>query len=143
MTESPAGAAEHEGGTGQAVERAPAVEALETLDAARLAELREIEVNGAPGLVAALFDAFFPQAAADVATLASAAETEDSGLVGRASHRLRGAAGTLGAERLAEAGAALEAAASAGEVSRYPALFERVRSELAVVRSTVDAWAER
>ena len=114
----------------------------EIIDRERLAELRELEADSMPGLVASLFDSFLARAPADLDSLAGAAARGDSAVLCDVCHRLRGTTLTLGANAVAQACAALESAASAGQRVRYPALLERLRLEYARVAAHVDCWGE-
>lgn len=111
------------------------------IDHDRLAELRELEAESAPGLVAALFHSFLSRAPEDLGSLARAAERGDATVMGDVCHRLRGTMLTIGATAAAEACAALESAAAAGRPDLYPVLVERLRLECARVSAAVDAWS--
>ncbi len=112
------------------------------IDTARLAELRELEADSAPGLVASVFRSFLDRAPADLDSLARAAERADTTVLCDVTHRLKGTTLTLGAGAASEACSALERAAHDGRALLYPSLVERLRVECARVAAVVDAWSE-
>ncbi len=116
---------------------------VRVIDRDRLDELRELEADSAPGLVAALFNSFLTGVEADLDSLARAAERGDATVLCDVCHRLKGAALTLGADAASEACAALESAAAAGQAGLYPALLERLRLECARVAADVDGWGRQ
>ena len=113
---------------------------VRVIDRDRLEELRELEADSAPGLVATLFNSFLTGVQADLDSLARAAERGDATVLCDVCHRLKGTTLTLGADAASEACAALESAASAGRVGLYPALLERLRLECARVAADVGDW---
>ena len=124
------------------MEEAPAAEAEragDVLDSTSLHELRQLEVDGAEGLVAQLFGSFLNQAGTELAALRSALRSGDVALTGDVSHRLRGTAATLGATGVVRVCEDLEAAAASDHLALYGSLLERLESELVRVARVVDA----
>lgn len=132
-----------------ATHRSEAPSALEpasgipVIDRGRLAELRELEADSAPGLVSTLFHTFLTQVPADLDSLVCAIERGDATVLGDVCHRLKGTTLTLGANAVAEACAALESAAAAGRLDLCPALVERLGLECGRVAADVGAWSDR
>ena len=116
---------------------------VRVIDRDRLDELRELEADSAPGLVATLFHSFLTAVQADLDSLARAVERGDATVLCDVCHRLKGTTLTLGAGAASEACAALESAASAGRVGLYPALLAQLKLECARVAADVDGWAEQ
>ncbi len=113
------------------------------IDRDRLAELRELEADSAPGLVSTLFQTFLTQVPADLDSLTRAIERGDATVVCDVCHRLKGTTLTLGANAVAEACAALESAGAAGRLDLCPALVERLRLECGRVAADVGAWSDQ
>lgn len=111
----------------------------DALDSARLDELRQLEVHGAEGLLAKLFETFLTDAGAGVGALRSALEAGDVTAAGYVCHRLKGTAATLGATEVVHVCMELEAAISSGGLQLYPSLLERLESELVRVARAADA----
>ena len=106
----------------------------DAVDAARLAELRDLDPDDGAALVARLLDDFLAQGASAVATLAAGLEAGDAGTVGDVAHSLKGAARNLGAVEVGRLTADVEAAAradrladAAAPLAGLPAALERVR----------------
>lgn len=110
----------------------------DVIDPVRLSALRELESEGSPGVVDALFRSFLNQAEADLTALASEHGPGDATAVSLVCHRLRGTAATLGVLGVVRVCEELEAAAGRGGPS--PELLGRLESELFRVASTVRAW---
>ena len=113
------------------------------IDRDRLDELRELEEDSAPGLVAKLYHSFLAGVRADLDSLARATEHGDATTLCDVCHRLKGTTLTLGATAASDACAALEDAASAGRVGLYPGLLERLRLECSRVAAEVNGWSEQ
>ncbi|MGH9264500.1 MAG: Hpt domain-containing protein [Acidimicrobiales bacterium] len=108
------------------------------IDPVRLSALRELESEGSPGVVDALFRSFLNQAGGDLTALASEDGAGDANAVRIVCHRLRGTAATLGVLGVVRVCEELEAAAGRGRPP--PELLGRLESELSRVAATVRAW---
>ena len=70
-------------------------------------------------------------------------EAGDAALVCRSAHTLKGAAATVGADRLRDVAMEIERAGKAGDLARVAGLVSRLEAELERVKTTVDqlVWA--
>jgi two-component system sensor histidine kinase/response regulator len=118
--------------------------AAEVLDPDRLAELGQLDATGnGSGLVGRLVDAFLARGPADLAELRSAIQRGDATAVDHVTHRLKGAAGTLGSTGMVEVCQELEALARAGRLPPADDLLWRVELEFDRVTSVLDAVVPR
>jgi signal transduction histidine kinase/HPt (histidine-containing phosphotransfer) domain-containing protein len=118
-----------EGGSLAAPDASEPVEEL--LDHEVVADLREEFADaGAPGRLVALIDSFLGNAAVGVEKLRAAAPAGDLDAVRAAAHRLKGTAANLGAARLCELAAAIEADPATADVDALAAALEATRPVL-------------
>ena len=101
------------------------------LDAEQIDTLREVAAaTGNGNLMRNLVDVFTTEAASRLAKLRDAAERADALALEGVAHALRGSSSTMGAVRLAEACAVLEAAGRGGHLDGVAAQLQRLESEL-------------
>ncbi len=110
------------------------------LDPEVLAGLREL---GGAEMVAELAEMFYKDASSHLASLREAIEGDDSQLVHRSAHTLKGSSGNMGAKRMAALCAELESVSASGDLARAPELLERLEEEFGRVRPTLEALLAR
>ncbi|WP_240125679.1 ATP-binding protein [Thermomonas alba] len=101
-----------------------ATAAAQVLDAAVLAELG----GNDPDAVRAILQDFLATTGDDLRALERLHEAGDLSALTRQAHKIKGAAALVGAQRLAAAAAALEAAGRSGDAARLPTLIADLRS---------------
>jgi PAS domain S-box-containing protein len=123
------------------------IEVVPTLDAQALSKLRELE-SEVPGLVGDVVSTFFAEAPGRLERLRACAAAGDLRALEAAAHGLRGSAGAVGARRLAELCARIEAGASRGTiqgclpiVAILPEEYRRLRGALQDAVTPGDAQA--
>ena len=104
------------------------------LDRDVLEDLRELTPDGS--LLVQIADTFVSTAPEHVAELRAAVATADADLVRQAAHRLRGAAGALGAVKVARLCTRLEEMSVQGRLDGAPAVASAI--ETALGRATAD-----
>jgi HPt (histidine-containing phosphotransfer) domain-containing protein len=95
-----------------------------------VAELRELmgQVGNQP--LQQLNDVFVQSSRNHVVGMRAALGTGDAERLGREAHRLRGASGSVGAQRVARVCAAIEERARADDLAQVDALLEQLEHEL-------------
>jgi HPt (histidine-containing phosphotransfer) domain-containing protein len=101
------------------------------LDSTILDKLRKLEAAAGPGLVRQVIDLFLRPLDEKVARLRALCSAADAHAVEAGAHALKGVAAQVGAARVADACAALEEAARAGDLSGAAALLERLEAAAA------------
>ena len=91
-------------------------ELKEVLDVSILAEIRSLEADGEPNLLAELIDAYQVNSGNLMDQISSSLSTGDRNLLKKAAHNLKGSSGNLGAYRLAEMCGKLEVLAEKGKM---------------------------
>ncbi len=99
------------------------------VDSHVLAQLRALQVDGEPDLLAELIDAFREDVPRELATLGVAVQRGDAEAVVRAAHLLKGIAGNLGAMPLAGLCGELESIGRNRTTAGAPALLARIEEE--------------
>lgn len=107
------------------------------LDTAMLDKLRKLEAVAGKGLVRQVIDLFLQPLDEKVARLRALCSAGDGRGVESAAHALTGVAAQVGAARVAEASAALEDAARAGDLSGSAALLEGLEAAAASARKAL------
>ena len=95
-----------------------------------------LELGGAE-MLSELSEIFFADAKSVLTVIREAVEDGEAPTVARAAHTLKGSSGNMGALRMARICAELEAAGSAGDLSRAPALVVRLDAEFKRVRQAL------
>jgi signal transduction histidine kinase/DNA-binding response OmpR family regulator len=113
--------------------------APEPIDRDKLVQLRKLEEESSPGLVAKLIDVFLRTAAADVAAMRQAVDRGDRPALRDAGHHLKGSCGNLGADRLVALSDQLEMAAPEAPAAALADLVRRIGDELGAVRVALEA----
>jgi len=103
---------------------APSASALASLDPARVAELREL---GEP-VLASLAAAFREQGPSDAGQVLGAVEAGDAQALRGSAHKLKGSALAIGATRLGQTCARLEAMGQAGTLDEVPELAQGLQA---------------
>jgi two-component system sensor histidine kinase/response regulator len=112
----------------------------EPLDEVVLAGLREL---GDAELLSELSTMFLDDASSRLAALREAVEEGDARAVERVAHTLKGAAGNMGAPRMAAICAELENVGASGDLERAAELLGRLEEEFGRVRPALEAEAAR
>jgi HPt (histidine-containing phosphotransfer) domain-containing protein len=106
-----------------------------------LDQLLSIDEKG--DLLAEVIDTFLRIAPVRLNTLEKAARKKDAVALERTAHNFLGSCGNLGARRMAETCAELEAAARAGAPEGAAGLVERLRAEFAEVKTALASRKEQ
>jgi HPt (histidine-containing phosphotransfer) domain-containing protein len=109
------------------------------LDPARLAELRDPDPAGYEPPIADLARSFLSQGAAMLQRLADAVRADDAGTAEHEARALKGAAGNLGAARLADLAADLESMARRGRLEGAREILRGMEDEFGHVRRELAA----
>ena len=96
--------------------------------------------DGDAGFFAEMLREFLGYASKELENLERSLGTNDCKTVETEAHGLKGAAGNLGARRIAELSLDLELAGRTGELSGASATLENLRAELKRMREYVDKW---
>jgi len=123
------------------VPAAPASGDTPVLDGDRIQMLRGIGAPDGLGLLPSLSVGFVQDGATRLAAMRSATGSDRGHVLAEAAHSLRGSAATVGAVRVAQLCADLEAVAltgTAADASRVDALLDRLAVELAAAGSALD-----
>ncbi|HEV8335786.1 MAG TPA: response regulator [Candidatus Polarisedimenticolia bacterium] len=107
------------------------------LDVAIWDELREAGTADEDGFLRLLVGKFLEEAPACLAALSEASAGGDAAALGRAAHRLKGAAATLGATRMASMSMELEKLGRAGSVTGSQGWITLLEAELGRVRKAL------
>jgi HPt (histidine-containing phosphotransfer) domain-containing protein len=99
------------------------------LDQAAIANIRALERQGAPGLLATVVDLYLADAPKLIQQMHAALGTSDASAINRAAHTLKSSSANLGAHRLAEICKALEACARQGDIEPAAALLRELQPE--------------
>jgi HPt (histidine-containing phosphotransfer) domain-containing protein len=111
-----------------------------TLDPDVVAGLREL---GGSEMLSELAQMFFDDASSSLAALREAVEGDDARSVERVAHTLKGSSASMGAARMAEICSELQEAGASGDLSRAPALLERLEEEFGRARPALESEVER
>ncbi len=106
------------------------------LDEAVIAELEGLEGDVLPGLLSL----YFEEASAQIPELREAVGRGEAATIAAVAHKLKGASRTLGAARVSQIAAELQATAKAGDLSPADELLDRLHSGL---EETRDAYRDR
>jgi PAS domain S-box-containing protein len=104
-------------------------EASRLLDMTILAELRQLEQDGEPGLLRELLEVFQAQVPEEVACLRAAVEAGDTSALKSVAHRLKGTAATVGARAVALRCRDLEIMGRSGAVNGALELLQQLEDE--------------
>ncbi|HEV8377185.1 MAG TPA: response regulator [Candidatus Polarisedimenticolia bacterium] len=129
------------GAKGRSLRRPAAREA--SLDAGVLSDLREAGGEEEDGFLRMLVGKFLEEAPACIACLSEASNSADAPALGKAAHRLKGAAATLGARRLAAICLEMETLGRGGSTRGSQELIARLEAELRRVRKALAKELER
>ncbi len=125
------------GGSGGSADVATSPAGL--LDAARLEDLRSLQQDGEPDMLAALVEAFLEQARHEVAELKIALSGNDPAAVAALAHSLKGSSANIGAERMGARCGELEARARSGGLGGGDEAAGWLEAELERVRLAFEA----
>jgi HPt (histidine-containing phosphotransfer) domain-containing protein len=117
----------------------PEARLVQTAIERRLDELRGPDPAEDGEFLSELINLFLTEAPAFLAALAAAVEGDDAATVEERAHSLKGAAGNLGAARLAALCGELEAAGRGHRLDSAGPLIGRLQAELDQVRNALDA----
>ena len=132
----------------RAVEEAPEPERVTgpsgaTLDPGVLEELRSLEVEGQPSLLAELIEEFLPDAARRVGEIRDAIDASDLERVRDEAHALKSSSAHVGARQLSQLAAALEARAREDALDRARVLAEELAETHAAAAKALEEIASR
>jgi len=108
------------------------------LDPARIEHLRSLQNEGQPSLVGELIALFIADAPGHVDALADALRAADAGRLRSIAHRFLSVTQNIGARRMSDLCAELEALARNGRLDAAPALISRLAQERAWVRDALN-----
>ncbi len=120
--------------------RAPDVPAEDTLDPARLVELKQLDAGGDPSVTAEIVSTYLRLAPESIDEMRRAVRDDDAAALERAAHRLRGSSANIGARHMAELCARVERGARDGAVSTTEPDLALIEQHLPVLRSAFEAW---
>jgi HPt (histidine-containing phosphotransfer) domain-containing protein len=109
------------------------------LNPAALDELRDLEKQGDPGLLAEIIDTYLSSAPRLIADLHAAIEMNDSAALHDAAHKFKPSSALLGAMPLAETCRLLDAIGRGGSTAGARERLEELEAEFRVVRRTLEA----
>jgi PAS domain S-box-containing protein len=112
-----------------AASAAAAEEAARLLDMTVLAELRQLEEDGDPGLLLELLEVFQVQAPEEVAQLRAAAQAGDAATFKTVAHRLKGTAATVAARAVAARCRDLETLARSGSLAGAGEILQQLEED--------------
>ncbi|MFC0676709.1 response regulator [Lysobacter korlensis] len=123
----------------EASRQAPAAdEALPTLDANVVAQLRELAQASDPTLLSQIFEAFQADTAQRIRTLREASAEADADLLRRTAHALKGASSNIGAARMAALAQSLETLGRLGTVTGSDPLIDQLQAAYEQVRAAIE-----
>ncbi len=105
-----------------------------SLDLGVLASLRELQEEGEPDILAELVEMFLEDAPRRLASLREAIQRGDAGEVERTAHTLKGSCGNMGARRMHELAADLQAIGASGDLSGAAERLDLLEEEFGRVR---------
>jgi signal transduction histidine kinase/DNA-binding response OmpR family regulator len=106
----------------------PPADAGEAIDVAALDNIRLLQRPGKPDLLAAIVGMYLKGTPADLAAIAAAIAAGDLSQTGRAAHKLKGSSRTVGALRVGELLALIEAAAQRGTAEPLAGYLAELRA---------------
>jgi two-component system sensor histidine kinase/response regulator len=109
------------------------------IDREALARLHGLQNDEDGDIVAELAGMFLTDARSGLQTVEEALQKGDAPTVERVAHNLKGGSGNMGARGMVGLCAQLEVAGASGDLSRGPALLERIRHELERVDRALEA----
>ncbi len=111
----------------------------DTLERARLAELRELQVEGEPDVLTEVIEVFINHTPARLSDLSQAIRQNKPAEIIHLAHLLKGSSNTLGARRMADLCQQLEIKGQAGELDQVEALWQQLEKEFSRVRQALEA----
>jgi HPt (histidine-containing phosphotransfer) domain-containing protein len=109
------------------------------LDDEALAQLRELQIQGEPDLVAEILNLFLADTPARLAAIGEAFQARDAAAVARGAHALKGATASIGARRMTTLCEALEANATVQTLTDAGATLTELEEEFQRVRAALEA----
>ncbi len=104
-------------------------DSVSTLDASLLAEIRSLQMEGEPDLLAELIEAYQKNSQKLMEQISEAIAAGDANRLRRASHSFKGSSGNLGALRLCEMCGEMETLAEQNELDAIAMLFREIEKE--------------
>jgi HPt (histidine-containing phosphotransfer) domain-containing protein len=117
--------------------------ATDPLDQSVLMNLRELQEEGEPDILAELAELFLSDALPQLEALREATESGDASSIERVAHTLKGSCGNMGAIKMSTLCAELEDLGHSRDLSRAPVLIERLEAEYGRVRPALEVEMER
>ncbi|HEY8551600.1 MAG TPA: Hpt domain-containing protein [Vicinamibacterales bacterium] len=109
------------------------------LDADAIEQLRFLEDDDQPNVVAELVTLFLEHTPGRIAAIRTALAAADAAAVKRAAHSLKGSSANVGARGMRHVCEQLEHRAAAGDLSEAPALLALLEEESAIVADALRA----
>ncbi|MDQ3965352.1 MAG: response regulator [Actinomycetota bacterium] len=109
------------------------------LDRSVLEDLRELQREDEPDILAMFVEVFFSDVPQQLTALREAVRNGDAHSMRRAAHMLKGSCGTMGARRMAKICEQLEDVGASGDLARAPELLKRLEAEFDHVREALRA----
>jgi two-component system, sensor histidine kinase and response regulator len=109
------------------------------LDQSVVMNLRELQEEGEPDILAELGELFLEDVTPQLEALRGAIERGDASSVERVTHTLKGSSSNMGATRMATLCEELEDVGRSMDLSRAPVLIERLEAEFRRVREALEA----
>jgi signal transduction histidine kinase/DNA-binding response OmpR family regulator len=117
--------------------------ATDPLDQSVLMNLRELQEEGEPDILAELGELFLEDVPPQLEALREAIEGGNAPSLERVAHTLKGSSSNMGALRMATLCADLEDIGRSGDLSRAPVLLERLEAEFGRVREALETEVAR
>jgi HPt (histidine-containing phosphotransfer) domain-containing protein len=104
-----------------------------------LTELRELQIEGEPDILAEVVQVFLNSTPVRLSDLQQAITQNDAAAVKDLAHALKGSSGTLGARQMAELCLQLEMTGRSGDLGQSEALWLKLEEEFTRVRAVLEA----
>jgi two-component system, sensor histidine kinase and response regulator len=115
----------------------------DVLDRKTLDDLRALQEEDEPDLLAELIDLFLQDTSPRMSTMEQALAEGDASAVAQVAHSLKGSCGNLGAKQMSELCAQLEATAHSGDLVQARKLFPHLQQEYARVHDALSREVSR
>lgn len=104
-----------------------------------IAELRALEMPGAPSFLSQMIDLYLRDASGLIRELRASFTSRDMAVLHKAAHQLKGSSGNVGADELTRLSRELQAASMDGDWTRCADLVPKVEREYASVETELRA----
>ncbi len=104
-----------------------------------IAELRELQNQGSPGLLGELIKIFLREVSTQLSVMEQAVEEGDAKAVRRVAHTLKGSSGNMGAKKMKALSGHLQGVGVSGDLSHALQLIHQLKEEFGEVRQALKA----